>query len=113
MSMPLTTGLSGLDRVLKGVMPGDNIVWKVDDIADYKALVTPYVEAARKSGRRLIYFRFGDHEQLIPDGAGAEIHRPDPDLGFESFATHVHSVIERAGRGAIYVFDRISELAGK
>lgn len=106
-----TTGLPGLDAVLRGVMPGDNIVWQIDTVADYKALVTPYAEAARRDGRRLIYFRFASHEQLIPDDFGAEIHTPNPKLGFESFVTAVHRVIEAAGRHAIYVFDCLSELA--
>ena len=33
----LTTGLPGLDQVLKGILPGDNIVWQVDTIGDYLA----------------------------------------------------------------------------
>ena len=111
MSPTFTTGLPGLDRVLRGVMPGDNIVWQVDTIADYQALVTPYAEAARAAGRRLIYFRFASHPALIPDSFGADIHRPDPTLGFESFVSQVHKVIEAAGRHTIYVFDCLSELA--
>ena len=107
----LTTGLPGLDKVLEGVMPGDNIVWQVDTIDDYKALVMPYARAARAAHRRLIYFRFASHEQLIPDDFGAEIHTPNPRLGFESFVNQVHSVIEAAGKHAIYVFDCLSELA--
>jgi hypothetical protein len=113
MTSSLTTGLPGLDDVLKGVMPGDNIVWQVETIADYKALVVPYAEAAHRLRRRLIYFRFASHEQLIPDDLGAEIHRPNPDQGFESFVTQVHRAIEEAGKGAIYVFDCLSELAAK
>jgi hypothetical protein len=97
--------------VLRGIMPGDNIVWQVEKVADYKTLVTPYAEAALKSRRRLIYFRFASHEQLIPADFGAEIHNPDPSLGFESFVTQVHKVIEDAGKHAIYVFDCLSELA--
>ncbi|HMP00420.1 MAG TPA: PEP/pyruvate-binding domain-containing protein [Kiritimatiellia bacterium] len=107
----MTTGLPGLDLVLKGVMPGDNIVWQVESIEDYRALVVPYAEAARRQGQRLIYFRFAHHPQLLPDDFGAEIHRPDPGLGFEQFTTAVHDVIGRAGIGAIYVFDCLSELA--
>jgi KaiC/GvpD/RAD55 family RecA-like ATPase len=107
----VTTGLPGLDQVLRGVMPGDNIVWQVESVSDYKALVMPYAEAARRTGRRLIYFRFAHHEQLIPDDFGAEIHHPDPTPGFESFVRDVHDVIEEAGRHAIYVFDCLSELA--
>jgi hypothetical protein len=111
MSPTFTTGLPGLDRVLRGVMPGDNIVWQVDTIDDYQALVTPYAEAARAAGRRLVYFRFASHPALVPDDFGAEIHHPDPALGFESFVSQVHKVIEAAGRHTIYVFDCLSELA--
>lgn len=28
----VSTGLSGLDRVFRGVMAGDNIVWQVDSV---------------------------------------------------------------------------------
>ena len=49
MPTTLTTGLPGLDKVLRGIMPGDNIVWQVEKVADYKTLVTPYAEAALKS----------------------------------------------------------------
>ena len=66
MTSILTTGLPGLDKVLRGIMPGDNIVWQVESIADYKALVTPYAEAALKAHRRLIYFRFATHETTDP-----------------------------------------------
>jgi hypothetical protein len=111
MAEAFTTGLPGLDKVLKGIMPGDNIVWQVDSVSDYRALVIPYAEAARRAGRRLIYFRFASHEQLIPAEFGAEIHTPNPALGFESFVTQVHRVIEDAGRHAMYVFDCLSELA--
>ena len=109
--MHVTTGLAGLDQVFRGVMPGDNIVWQVESISDYKALVIPYAEAARRDGRRLIYFRFAGHDQLLPDDFGAEIHKVDPNEGFESFVRQVHDVIEEAGRHAFYVFDCLSDLA--
>ena len=32
----LSTGLAGLDSVLKGLMPGDNVVWQVDSVDDYR-----------------------------------------------------------------------------
>ncbi len=107
-----STGLPGLDDILKGVLPGDNIVWQVDSIDDYKALVLPYSKFALDSGRKLIYFRFASHGQLLPDDHGAEIYKIDPADGFESFITTIHDVIEKAGYGAYYVFDCLSELAG-
>ncbi|MCF7863269.1 MAG: PEP/pyruvate-binding domain-containing protein [Kiritimatiellales bacterium] len=107
----LTTGLPGLDKVLKGVLTGDNIVWQVDSIKEYKELVTPYCEAAVKNGRKLVYFRYARHEALVTAEMGAEIHEFDPEEGFEKFIASIHGVIERAGPGAFYVFDCLSRLA--
>ncbi len=106
-----TTGLPGLDSALKGVLPGDNIVWQVDSIGDYQALVTPFVRAGIASGRRLVYFRFASHPPMIqPDGSYLTVEL-DPNSGFETFIAQIHSVIEQVGRGALYVFDCLSELA--
>ncbi|MGA2863081.1 MAG: PEP/pyruvate-binding domain-containing protein [Verrucomicrobiota bacterium] len=106
-----TTGLPGLDAVLSGIEPGDNIVWEADAIADYQELVAPYAAAAQAAQRRLVYFRFADHPPLLPPGISAEQHDLDPARGFEAFARSVHAVIEEAGRGTIYVFDCLSHLA--
>ena len=70
----LTTGLPYLDRVLHGIISGDNVVWHVDSIEDYLPFVEPYCEAARQSGIRLIYFRFAKHRPLVTDSPGVEIH---------------------------------------
>jgi hypothetical protein len=107
----MTTGVRGLDDLLKGVLPGDNIVWQVDAIEDYLAFATPYCRAAKSSGRRLIYFRFAKHEPLLPRDFGAEVHHLKPEEGFENFIADIHGVIEEAGRGTFYVFDCLSDLA--
>ena len=105
------TGLADLDRVLRGLRPGDNVVWQVDAVEDYAAFVRPFVEAALAAGRKLVYFRFARHDPLVAPGSGATIHRLDPGVGFESFTASIHQVIEEAGRGAHYVFDCLSDLA--
>lgn len=51
-----TTGWPALDDVLCGIQPGDNIVWAVDQIENYQKLVIPYEAAARRAGRRRVYF---------------------------------------------------------
>jgi hypothetical protein len=109
--VPFTTGLPGLDRVLHGVEPGDNIVWEVGSIEEYQELVLPYAAAARASGRRLVYFRYAKHAALVPAEVGAEVHAFDPSAGFETFVRQIHGVIESVGRGAVYVFDCLSHLA--
>ncbi len=106
-----STGIAALDRVVGGLRPGDNVVWQVDSIEDYLQLTDPFVERARAEGRRLVYFRFARHAPLVDDQAGAEVHRLNPAVGFETFTAAIHRAIERAGRGAFYVFDCLSDLA--
>ena len=106
-----TTGLPELDAVLRGVQRGDNIVWQIQSLDEYGALVARYVEAAMARGRRLIYFRFAEHWPLLDEGSGAEIHHPRPADGFDAFVDQVHSVIEAAGPETMYVFDCLSDLA--
>jgi hypothetical protein len=62
-----TTGLPSLDQTINGVLAGDNIVWHVDRIDDYRAFVLPYAEAAVRDKRTLVYFRFARHKPLLPD----------------------------------------------
>ena len=38
-SFPASTGLPGLDEVLNGLRLGDNVVWQVDEIEDYRHFV--------------------------------------------------------------------------
>ena len=106
-----TTGLPGLDAVLRGVERGDNIVWQVQTLEEYQALVTPYAQAARQQRRSLIYFRFASHPPLLHESDGAQIHHPHPGDGFDAFVDQVHSVIEATGPEAMYVFDCLSDLA--
>lgn len=107
----LSTGLPGLDRVLRGLMPGDNIVFQVADIEDYAAFVRPYCATAIAQGRKLVYFRFAKHEPLLSPDDGIEIRQLNPEDGFETFLDGIHRTIEAAGRGAYYVFDCLSDLA--
>jgi len=105
------TGLPDLDRVLGGLRPGDNVVWQVESVDDYARLVGPLVERALAGGRPVVYFRFARHAPLVPEGSGVEVHRVSPSVGFESFTSSIHRVIEARGRGATYVFDCLSDLA--
>jgi pyruvate, water dikinase len=106
-----TTGLPGLDAVLCGVERGDNIVWQIQTLDEYLALVAPYAASARIQQRRLIYFRFAAHPPLLPDDGHVEIHHPRPEDGFDAFVDQVHTVIEAAGTETLYVFDCLSDLA--
>jgi len=110
-SKNLSTGIPGLDRVVQRLLPGDNIVWQVDSVEDYLPFVAPYCADAVRKGKKLVYFRFARHSELVGEESGAEIHRLNPEVGFETFTAEIHKVIERAGRGTFYLFDCLSDLA--
>lgn len=105
-----TTGLPQLDAALCGILAGDNIVWNVDDVAQYRRVAVSYAEAAKRDGRRLVYFRFARHPRLVPEGFCEEC-RLDPEAGFEVFLHTVHEVAGEQGPGAYYLFDCLSDLA--
>ena len=107
----LSTGLPGFDKVIKQVLPGDNIVWQIDSIDDFWPFVEPYCKNAISSGWELVYFRFAKHKPFITKEAGANVIELDPEQGFETFTTKVHSVINQFGKGHYYLFDCLSELA--
>jgi pyruvate, water dikinase len=108
---PPETGVPALDAVLRGLRPGDNVVWQVETLDDYAPLVPPFVARARAGGRRVVYFRFARHAPLLDAASGAEIREISPALGFESFTDAIHRAIEEAGPGAFHVFDCLSDLA--
>ncbi|MEA1951244.1 MAG: PEP/pyruvate-binding domain-containing protein, partial [Planctomycetota bacterium] len=100
-----------MDRALRGLLPGDNIVWRIESADDYAPFIEPYRQSAVERGRGPIYFRFGRHAPLLPDDAGVETHRVDPNAGFEAFISEIHSVIQKSSRGTWFVFDCLSDLA--
>jgi len=106
-----STGIPALDKILRGILPGDNVVWQIDKIEDYQELVRPYIEAASRTSQPVVYFHFSAHQSLVPENANVKTYTFRPDEGFETFIGNVHRVIGEAGRGAYYVFDCISELA--
>ncbi|MDI6783649.1 MAG: hypothetical protein QME64_06075, partial [bacterium] len=81
--MAFSTGLDALDKTLRGILPGDNIVWQVELIDDYLPFVQPFVAAAEKEGLKLIYFRFAQHKELISKSTNkyAKIYKLHPEDG--------------------------------
>ncbi len=106
----VSTGVRGLDEVLDGLRIGDNVVWRVDDIEDYRRFVDPFVASARAQERSIIYLRFGRHAPLVEDGPNVRIVNIDALRGFEAFTRHVYQLITDHGRGAFYVCDCLSDL---
>jgi hypothetical protein len=109
-STHVTTGFPSLDGILDGLRIGDNVVWSVDSIEDYREFVRPFVREALTEGRRVVYLRFGRHEPLLDAGDGVVIVELDPRRGFDDFATRIHMLVASEGKGVFYVFDSLSDL---
>ncbi|MGP1678235.1 MAG: PEP/pyruvate-binding domain-containing protein [Burkholderiales bacterium] len=106
----VSSGLPGLDSILEGLRIGDNVVWRVDSIDDYRAFVAPYVAAALAAGRRVVYIRFASHAPVVEAEAVSAVYNLDAHRGFESFTVHLHTVIGKEGTEVFYVFDCLSNL---
>ncbi len=106
----VTTGLPGLDTILNGLRLGDNVVWRVEELDDYRAFVAPFLQTALADGRRVVYIRFGRHAPLIEPGQDVTICDLDAYRGFESFTVRLHTIIAQEGRGVFYLFDCLSDL---
>ena len=106
----VSTGRGGLDAILGSLRLGDNVVWRVDRVDDYRSFVVPYVAAALAAGRRVVYVRFARHPRLLEPDPRVTVHDLDAYRGFESFTVRLHTIIGQEGREAFYVFDCLSSL---
>ncbi len=106
----VSTGIRGFDDVLSYLRSGDNVVFQVDEIEDYKTMVLPFVEQALQDNRRVVYLRFARHAPLLKPTGKVTFYKLNAEAGFESFSTQVHTIIRQEGRGVFYVFDSLSDL---
>jgi len=106
----VTSGLAALDQVLQGLRLGDNVVWQVDGLDDYRYFAEPFARQAIRDGRRCAYLRFAPHAPILPEIEGLVTIPIDPHLGFDAFSGALHQIIEAEGREVFYVFDSLSAL---
>ena len=126
-------GIEQLDKTLDNIRLGDNVVWQVTDLSEFKYFVKPFIKQALEDKRNLIYIHFGQHEPIIPitdkdnqkleeerknpdkefamiKKDGIKIYKVDPTEQFESFTLEVHNIITKEGYDSFYVFDCLSDL---
>lgn len=105
-----STGISGLDKILDGLRWGDNVVWQVENIEEYRNIITPFVKQCLANQCKVVYMRFGQHEPLLLPNMRTKIYELDANQGFEAFSSQVHSIATAEGEKACYVFDSLSDL---
>lgn len=106
----ISSGIPEMDAALDNIRLGDNVVWQMTDLEEFRLFVNPYVKRAIDDNRNVIYVRFASHEPLVEEQEGVKIVLVELSHRFETFTVEIHNLIEREGVGSFYVFDCLSEL---
>ena len=104
------SGIPEMDTALDHIRLGDNVVWRVSDLSEFRLFMEPYVRQAIEDGHNIIYFRFASHAPLIEDCPQVKTVNIPLSHRFETFTVDIHNRIEEEGKDAFYVFDCLSEL---
>lgn len=105
----ISTGLSDLDILLAGPRQGDNVVWRIDSIEDYRFYVDLFADFLKKHRLEVFYFRFAEHPPLLSPSPGITIIELDPLKGFEQFIVKIFDIISGKEEGN-FIFDSLSDL---
>jgi pyruvate,water dikinase len=106
----IESGLPQVDEILDHIHIGDNVVWQVSEVNEFRYFAEIFARQAIKDGRKVIYIRFAQHEPVLKDLTGIIVKEFNPDDGFETFTVGIHEEITRQGKEVFYVFDCLSEL---
>ena len=106
----ILSGIPEMDTAFDNIRLGDNVVWRVSDLSQFRLFMEPYVEQAVRDHRNIIYFRFAGHEPLLAERPEIKTIRLPLSHRFETFTVDIHNVIEQEGKDAFYVFDCLSDL---
>ena len=51
----ILSGITEMDKALDSIRLGDNVVWRVSKLEEFKLFMEPYVEQAIRDQRNIIY----------------------------------------------------------
>jgi len=106
----IKSGIPEMDQAVDSIRLGDNVVFQISGLDEFRLFAEPFVEQAIRDGRRLNYIRFAAGPPMCAPRPGLTIHEVELSPGFENFTMTIRRIIEEEGRGAFYVFDCLSEL---
>lgn len=106
----IKSGIPMMDEALQNIRLGDNVVWQVPSLDEFRDLAERFADQAIRDHRNLIYIRFAEHEPILSPREGLRIIPVELSHRFETFTVNIHNLIEKEGYDAFYVFDCLSEL---
>ena len=104
------SGFPEVDKMLDNIRMGDNVVWRVSSLDQFRTFAQAFAKQAVKDKRNILYIRFAEHEPILPEMEGVRVVQMKLSHLFETFTIDIHNLIEKEGRDAFYVFDCLSEL---
>ena len=82
------SGIPQMDEILDYIRMGDNVVWQVSDIDEFRFFTVPYVKQAIEDNRDIVYIRFAQHAPILTEPellSHVEVVEFDPDTYFNCF----------------------------
>jgi hypothetical protein len=104
------SGLDGLDAALDYMRYGDNVVWQVANIDEYRFFAHAFVDRALRDSKNVVYFRFLKHGSLIEATDRVKVYEIDITDGFETSVMKISDIIEEEGNETHYLFDSMTDL---
>ena len=106
----ICSGIPTLDLTLDNIRLGDNVVFQVSSLDEFRPFAEAFAAQAIRDRRDLVYVRFAEHPPILEAQEGLKIVQISPGSRFETFTIEVHRLIETEGIDAFYVFDCLSGL---
>ena len=85
----ISTGIEWLDHALDSLRTGDKVVWQINSLADYIYVANRFVMNIARAGKRIVYFRFGEHVEVVDadalaaSGANAKKYELEDSFDYE------------------------------
>ena len=91
------SGIPMMDEALQYIRLGDNVVWQVPSLDEFRVVAERFADQAIADKRNLIYVRFADHEPILTPREGLRIEHVELNHRFETFTVEIHNIIEKEG----------------
>ena len=61
----ILSGFPQMDDVLDFIRLGDNVVWQISELEEFRIFAEPFARQAVRDGRNVVYIRFAQHEPVL------------------------------------------------
>lgn len=89
----ICSGYPQMDEILDSIRLGDNVVWQISELDEFRMFAEPFARQAVKDGRNVTYIRFAQHDPVLKNLSGIKVREFNPDEGFEAFTVAIHEEI--------------------